>query len=565
MTSPRSDRELSEARATTAGEREREREREPLTDRHARSLIARIQKNWNDVEAIRGLAAHYGSAGDYPSLANLMEGWGDALEDPRAAADAYVEAADALLMAARPGSEACALYERALSRDPSHPQALDRLTRVLEESNNFDRLKQVLKYVAHQLTEQGGSQQLLASVHYRLGLVYEKHFDEPRKAATLYRRAIEENPRLVSAIAAARRLYTDQGNHSTVGVLYEFEIEATPNAEDKHALLLALARHKREQCDDLDGAVLAFRRAAKLVPASVRALSGLAETLLARSERAEHLASDADRQRAAEVFFHLAQRVPRAEAVSYLQRALLVVPGHAGARVLLENLSRASHVPPPSAAQPRLEGDRAAAAAWLNEGDLEPVVDELGSGDLLPVDDASIVAGTHSSSMPPPFTLQSARAPVAAPRAHVQQQPAPRPASRLSSLPDVAGPPGAPPHPKIVAALPDEIGRVPLEVNIGSTTDSNFYVEASDELLDGGVFVATYTPLPVGTQAGLTITLPGKLIARAHGRVVLTRDLMDAFDDHIPGMCVEFERVDPKSLALIQRFSRKRAPTFIEF
>src|ERR1700742_3383789 len=97
-------------------------------DRHARSLIARIQKNWNDVEAIRGLADHYSKAGDYPSLANLMEGWGDALEDARAAADAYVEWADALLLAGRPGNEARLLFERALSRDASHTQALDRLT-----------------------------------------------------------------------------------------------------------------------------------------------------------------------------------------------------------------------------------------------------------------------------------------------------------------------------------------------------------------------------------------------------------------------------------------------------
>lgn len=592
MPAPRPDRSLLDNLAPSGAGASRGSQPDSAVDRQARALIARIRKNWNDVEAIRGLADHYTKAGDYPSLANLMEGWGDALEDPKRAADAYVEAADALLMAGRPGDEARLLFERALSRDATHAQALDRVSRGLEESRNYDRLKQVLKYVAHQLQQQNASPQLLASVHYRLGQVYENHFDEPRKAATLYRRAIEENPRLITAIVAARRLYADQGNHKTVSALYEFEVEATPNTDDKHALLLTLARHKREQCDDLDGAVLAFRRAAKLAPNSVRALFGLAETLLARSERSEALARAADQQRAAEVFFHLAQRVPSSDATPYLQRALLVVPGHAQARTMLDNLSRKPNAAGNPVAVPRAgdraPGDRAAAEAWLREGDLQPEIHELSSAELLPIDDDAATRRSGRAEpktrMPsiPPSTLAPSRSqrespmqgvsaaqavtiPAAPPVAVAPQSPPPvPPAARPNGrVPQPAA--ATPSHPKIApAALPDDPSRVPLEVNVGSTTDSNFYVDASDQLIDGGVFVATYAALPVGTQAALTITLPGKQIVRAHGRVVLTRDLMDAFDDHIPGMCVAFERLDARSFALIERFTGKRPPMFLD-
>ncbi|HKP64073.1 MAG TPA: hypothetical protein VJV78_45370 [Polyangiales bacterium] len=561
MSAPRPDQSLPEPQ--TAGDARGGDRSSP--DRQARALIARIRKNWNDVEAIRALADHYRKANDYPSLANLMEGWGDSLEDARGAADAYVEAADALLMSARPGDEARLLYERALSRDASHVQALDRLTRVLEEHKNYERLKQVLKYVAHQLSQlpaATSNRQLQASVHYRLGQVYETHFGEPRKAATLYRQAIEENPRLITAIAAARRLYLEQGNHKTVSVLYEFEIEATPNGEDKQALLLALGRHKRELCDDLDGAVLAFRRAVKLAPGSVRALFGLAETLLLRSERVEELAAHADRQRAAEVFFHLAQRVPGKDALPYLQRALLVVPNHAQARAMLESLQRASQTPPvPRAANgdgatPQRNGNgdasaqqRAEAEAWLRDGDLKP--EDVTSAELLPIDEEAAAA---RASLQPPVPLVAPPPPKAKP-------PAPPPQAARPAAPPVAA---APQHPKVVNLLHDDPARVCLEVNVGSTTDSNFYVDMSDLLLDGGVFVATYSPLPIGALTMLTITLPGKLVARAHGKVVLTRDLMDAFDDHTPGMCVAFEALDPKSFALVERFVRKRAPMFVE-
>jgi tetratricopeptide (TPR) repeat protein len=597
MPAPRPDRSLLDNLAPSeAGARASQPD--SAVDRQARALIARIRKNWNDVEAIRGLADHYSKAGDYPSLANLMEGWGDALEEPKRAADAYVEAADALLLAGRPGDEARLLFERALSRDASHVQALDRVSRVLEDAKNYDRLKQVLKYVAHQLQQQPASQQLLASVHYRLGQVYENHFDEPRKAATLYRQAIEENPRLVTAIVAARRLYDAQGNHKTVSVLYEFEVEATSNVDDKHALLLTLARHKREHCDDLDGAVLAFRRAAKLVPNSVRALFGLAETLLARSERSEPLASAADQQRAAEVFFHLAQRVAPSDATPYLQRALLVAPGHEKARAMLENLRKpatAESVLATPRNADRATGEAGAAEAWLRDGDLKVEVDELSSAELLPIDDEAAArlsepteaterTKTRAPSLPP-ATLESASRPkrqspmhglppagrgAVAVVAPAPPTPPPVPAAPPAPPPVPAARPAPPPpaaalHPKLTAAnLPDDPARAALSVNIGGTTDSNFYVDASDQLIDGGVFVATYSPLSVDARVTLTITLPGKQVARAFGRVLLTRDLMDAFDDHIPGMCIAFERLDARSFALIERFARKRPPMFVD-
>jgi hypothetical protein len=187
--------------------------------------------------------------------------------------------------------------------------------------------------------------------------------------------------------------------------------------------------------------------------------------------------------------------------------------------------------------------------------------------DLVPLDEetAAQLASTGPSRSPsfPPNALdvpvrERRDSPITAERPLPPAAPAPR-----ASAPGPQ-PPAAPTNPKVVLMLADDPTRISLEVNVGSTTDSNFYVDASDQLLDGGVFVATYSPLPVGSQTALTITLPGKLIVRAHGTVVLTRDLMDAFADHIPGMCVAFDRIDQRSLALIERFTRKRSPTFLE-
>jgi tetratricopeptide (TPR) repeat protein len=983
------------------GVRDTHDEYRPAVDRYARDLITRIQQNPGDVEAIRELADHYVSRGDHPSLANLMEGWGDTLTDATAAANAYLEAADATLLSSADRIRARVLYERALSRDAAHTVALDRVLRLLEDASDFGRMKQVLKYVAYQLEQREVDPLQLASVQYRLGQVYELRFDEAGKAVACYRKAIEANPKLVPALHAARRIYTQVGNSQAIALLYELEIDATPEPDDKRALLTALAELRRDELDDLNGAILTLRRALKLAPDDVQALLALGGALVARSERATAEEREIDRRRAAEVFYQLGRSVPRAQARPHLLRALELSADHEKAAALLRELSghardaqpnhelivpsgdepqvaqdsratlRAAAVEPrdqnageaPAAAQaeptrqhlaeqatagepratvaaqavqlepaaealataepapqptaqaphePRPEAQervqRDSAAAWLDDQALEPF-SALDTSELLPVsdetseqvlgasslppellsldepaaatfpsrellraprlpaletdedgpsathaarstpslppppvarvygarstppppaataprsvpaapqdalrpsqlpsavrprsvpppvpapvevarapglrtlpppayaeipgaasDDFTPTAAVHelqssagrrsrpdptiigwrlpddsqstshpsrqsdaqtgaenqvgtvqssatragdaaaptSENLPPPsaastrapepaelasndttadaaasarlstrvrVTSEAARRKVAASTSHAsvpttQAAPLTRGAStepaartpsvapsrvraalddRLSALsrvareqastrrqaplgteeprsgerrlsvapsaPDTAAKPArqthasepsvAPSAPRVQARevaecaahapaavtnaaapspladaepaavratiatgeLPHDGARAEIEVNVGATTDSNFYVGFSNRLADGGLFVATYNPSPTGAAVSLLVTLPGNFQGRAHGRVRLTRDSHDPFSDDVPGMCVEFEALSDAALSLFERFAQKRAPLFIE-
>lgn len=94
----------------------------PALDAHARRLIARIQRDPSDTEAVLGLKAHYEAHGDLASLANLMQGWAETLREAEAAADAYVAAADAALRV-HDRYRARWLCEHALKRSPQHEQA----------------------------------------------------------------------------------------------------------------------------------------------------------------------------------------------------------------------------------------------------------------------------------------------------------------------------------------------------------------------------------------------------------------------------------------------------------
>ena len=86
----------------------------------------------------------------------------------------------------------------------------------------------------------------------------------------------------------------------------------------------------------------------------------------------------------------------------------------------------------------------------------------------------------------------------------------------------------------------------------------------SGEIAEGGVFIATYNTLSVGSGVTLAITLPGGFEFKVPGRVHFVRDPMDLMADSEPGMGVRFEGLNGDNRELVLRFVRKRAPMFYD-
>ena len=106
--------------------------------------------------------------------------------------------------------------------------------------------------------------------------------------------------------------------------------------------------------------------------------------------------------------------------------------------------------------------------------------------------------------------------------------------------------------------------RETVEANVGASSETNFYVGFSGEISEGGVFVATYNTLDVGTLVSLHLSLPGGFEFKVPGHVHFVRDPMDMNDDAEPGMGVRFEALQADHRELILRFVRKRAPMFYD-
>ncbi len=103
--------------------------------------------------------------------------------------------------------------------------------------------------------------------------------------------------------------------------------------------------------------------------------------------------------------------------------------------------------------------------------------------------------------------------------------------------------------------------RVPLETNVGVVSESNFYAGFSQDVSEGGLFVATYQLLPVGTEVCVSFAV-GDVEIEAHGTVRWLREPLSG--DVSPGMGIEFEGLPREQEDAIRAFVRLREPLFFD-
>lgn len=104
--------------------------------------------------------------------------------------------------------------------------------------------------------------------------------------------------------------------------------------------------------------------------------------------------------------------------------------------------------------------------------------------------------------------------------------------------------------------------RVDLSVDIGLETDTNFFTGFSEDLSDGGLFIATYKTLPVGTELRVSFALPDGHTVKCAAVVAWVRESRDKSADVKPGMGVHLEGLTRADREAIQSFLRERSPFF---
>ena len=114
--------------------------------------------------------------------------------------------------------------------------------------------------------------------------------------------------------------------------------------------------------------------------------------------------------------------------------------------------------------------------------------------------------------------------------------------------------------------------RAELSLAVTLMGENNFYVGLSQNISEGGIFIATYRVLPLGTRVLLTFTLPGssELLA-VEGTVSWHRPpeaVASTSGRSIPpvktGMGVRFDDPDMDVQEAIRAFTELRSPEFYD-
>lgn len=309
-------------------------------DPTADELIARLRRNPDDSAAFAALKAHYHRKGDFASLANLVEGWATKSRRPEEAAASFVEAAEVVARRLNDRQRAISLYERSLDRSPLQQEAWTRLGELFEQAGDDRKLVELLERRVDALSKAGADPHHIAGVHQQLGEMWEHKFKRVDRAIFHYRQAFDLDPTLVPAIYAAREIYKKAGNLKAAATLYALEANAETDTGRKIALLRELGHLRSESLGDLEGAIVALKRALGLAPGDLNVMHDLGTALLKRADQiGEGPAARDDRRRAADLLYQMAQKVPGEHAIAYCEAALDAVADYDGALELIETLA----------------------------------------------------------------------------------------------------------------------------------------------------------------------------------------------------------------------------------
>ena len=108
-----------------------------------------------------------------------------------------------------------------------------------------------------------------------------------------------------------------------------------------------------------------------------------------------------------------------------------------------------------------------------------------------------------------------------------------------------------------------ESTRRSVRVGVTLTSDSNLYVGFTDNISEGGLFVATHEILEIGEEVRLSFELPDSDDRiEVDGEVRWHREVSDAEQGIYPGYGVQFTGLSDEDKTKLQRFLEQREPMF---
>lgn len=109
-----------------------------------------------------------------------------------------------------------------------------------------------------------------------------------------------------------------------------------------------------------------------------------------------------------------------------------------------------------------------------------------------------------------------------------------------------------------------ETESINVQTQLNMNTDHQFYAGFSENIDEGGIFVATFDPKPLESKVIVNFKLPGGRPVTARGRVHWVREYNPTTPDVAPGMGVKFTDLLPEDRTAIEEYVKQRAPMFYD-
>jgi uncharacterized protein (TIGR02266 family) len=106
--------------------------------------------------------------------------------------------------------------------------------------------------------------------------------------------------------------------------------------------------------------------------------------------------------------------------------------------------------------------------------------------------------------------------------------------------------------------------RMAVAVDVSFHTEHNFFMGLTENLSEGGLFVATYDNIPIGTELQVQLNLPDSDTINAQGVIRWVREYSRFTEDLAPGVGLELVDLDDGDQAVIREFLSQRDPIYYE-
>lgn len=107
--------------------------------------------------------------------------------------------------------------------------------------------------------------------------------------------------------------------------------------------------------------------------------------------------------------------------------------------------------------------------------------------------------------------------------------------------------------------------RVPLEVDVDFSSESNFYNGFMENISQGGLFVATWELRKLGERVKLKFRLPDSTeLIECDGEVRWLREQNQDTPEVPPGLGIRFVDMTPAQQSRVEEFIREREPMFFD-